>query len=82
MAKNADRVTYPGDYIFFGVIPEILGGALLGAGLLSDVPPMTVIGSVVASIGGLILLVGVVGQGVLVGLRAHRSELYEQPADD
>lgn len=72
---KARRASTPGDFIFGGVLIALLAaivGGVVWAGDSGDTPAILVlaIGGVFSQV---LLLIGVIGKGVQVGLRAERS---------
>ncbi len=60
----------PSDYLVFGIVGAGLGGAMAGFGLSIESTPLAAIGFVSAAVGSLFLQIGIVAQGVRVGLRS------------
>ncbi|WP_183092891.1 hypothetical protein [Nocardioides stalactiti] len=68
----------PGDspfaYILCGLVLQAFGGAVFGAAWSEDETLIALVGAGIASIGGLLALVGVIGAGVALGLRMHARQ--------
>lgn len=59
----------PLDYLVFGLVGAVLGGTLAAVGVSVESTPIAVIGFVFAGAGSLLMQIGIVAQGVRVGLR-------------
>ncbi|MBD8870440.1 hypothetical protein [Nocardioides donggukensis] len=60
----------PSGYILVGWVVGLVGGLVLGN---ADERSSVIMGALIASIGSIMLLVGIVAQGVAIGIRSTRD---------
>lgn len=86
-----NRIIIPVVFIGVGIAVLVTGGLIAKEGLPSfdwetgmqtGSYAQVVTGLVIAAVGGLLATIGVVAEGVLLGLRAHVAALVDETADE